>query len=145
MNCCWCCLRWSHLVSVRCRLLVAVNCFNCLRMICFIPVYFSKDRRFYSGERAGELQLYRQFEKVERVLEEVTFVKEGDGVSVKFKSPFMRKIKVDVVFPILHGHIGEDGRIQGYFDTLGVPIVKVAVKAVLLYRIKYDEEGVGLS
>ena len=47
---------------------------------CFIPVYFSKDRRFYSGERAGELQLYRQFEKVERVLEEVTFVKEGDGV-----------------------------------------------------------------
>ena len=103
---------------------------------CFIPVYFSKDRRFYSGERAGELQLYRQFEKVERVLEEVTFVKEGDGVYLKFKSPFMRKIKVDVVFPILHGHIGEDGRIQGYFDTLGVPYCESSCESCAVVQNK---------
>ncbi len=29
--------------------------------------------------------------------------------------------EVDVVLPILHGLHGEDGTVQGYFDTLGIP------------------------
>ena len=29
----------------------------------------------------------------------------------------------DVVFPVLHGSYGEDGKIQGLFETLGVPYV----------------------
>ena len=90
----------------------------------FIPVYFSKKRKFYSGERAGELHLYRQLDQVESILDEVSFVKEKDGVYLKFKSLFMKKIKVDVVFPVLHGHIGEDGGIQGYLDTLDLPYCK---------------------
>ncbi len=28
---------------------------------------------------------------------------------------------VDVVLPILHGLHGEDGTVQGFFDTLGIP------------------------
>jgi D-alanine-D-alanine ligase len=50
---------------------------------------------------------------------------------------------VDVVFPLLHGPYGEDGRLQGALDVLGVPYVgcgvlgsavgmdKIAMKAVL--------------
>lgn len=34
----------------------------------------------------------------------------------------------DVVFPILHGPYGEDGRIQGFFETLGVPYVGCGVQ-----------------
>ena len=30
---------------------------------------------------------------------------------------------IDTVFPVLHGLGGEDGWIQGYFDTLGIPYV----------------------
>lgn len=33
------------------------------------------------------------------------------------------KEKIDLVFPILHGPYGEDGRLQGMLDMLGVPYV----------------------
>ena len=32
-------------------------------------------------------------------------------------------VPVDVVFPVLHGDYGEDGRIQGWLDSLGIPYV----------------------
>lgn len=102
----------------------------------FIPVYFSKKRKFYSGERAGELHLYRQLDQVESILDEVSFVKEKDGVYLKFKSLFMKKIKVDVVFPVLHGHIGEDGGIQGYLDTLDLPYCESSCESCAVVQNK---------
>ncbi|MFA5926202.1 MAG: D-alanine--D-alanine ligase family protein [Parcubacteria group bacterium] len=37
--------------------------------------------------------------------------------------------KIDMVFPILHGPFGEDGRLQGMLDMLGVPYVFSGVLA----------------
>jgi D-alanine-D-alanine ligase len=39
------------------------------------------------------------------------------------------KEKIDLVFPILHGPYGEDGRLQGMLDMLGVPYVFSGVLA----------------
>src|SRR5699024_9838414 len=36
---------------------------------------------------------------------------------------------IDVAFPLLHGPNGEDGTVQGLFDTLGVPYVGAGVLA----------------
>lgn len=36
-------------------------------------------------------------------------------------SPCKIKERVDFVLPVLHGPYGEDGRIQGFLDTLGIP------------------------
>ena len=33
------------------------------------------------------------------------------------------KIKPDVVFPVIHGAYGEDGRLKGFFDALGIKCV----------------------
>jgi D-alanine-D-alanine ligase len=41
-------------------------------------------------------------------------VRRGDGTVQKLGS-------LDVVLPILHGLHGEDGTVQGFFDTLGIP------------------------
>lgn len=38
-----------------------------------------------------------------------------------------RRIKFDVVFPVLHGTDGEDGSIQGFLKSLSVPIVGTGV------------------
>ncbi len=38
-------------------------------------------------------------------------------------------IKIDVAFPLLHGDYGEDGRIQGALDTLGISYVGCGVSA----------------
>jgi D-alanine-D-alanine ligase len=37
--------------------------------------------------------------------------------------------RVDVVFPIIHGTTGEDGTLQGFLETLGVPYVGAGVAA----------------
>ena len=35
----------------------------------------------------------------------------------------LREVEIDVAFPILHGQNGEDGRVQGLLQTLGIPYV----------------------
>ncbi len=39
------------------------------------------------------------------------------------------KVKLDVIFPVLHGMYGEDGTIQGLFEMAGVPYVGCGVFA----------------
>ncbi len=39
------------------------------------------------------------------------------------------KIKIDVIFPVLHGKNGEDGTIQGIFELAGIPYVGCGVLA----------------
>ncbi len=42
---------------------------------------------------------------------------------MKIQDGYMTKVKVDVVFPVLHGKYGEDGTIQGLLDMSGIPYV----------------------
>lgn len=41
----------------------------------------------------------------------------------------VRKQKIDVIFPVLHGMYGEDGTIQGVFEMAGIPYVGCGVFA----------------
>lgn len=41
----------------------------------------------------------------------------------------LRRDWADVVFPVLHGPFGEDGVVQGYLETLGIPYVGCGVLA----------------
>jgi D-alanine-D-alanine ligase len=76
--------------------------------------------------------------------------------------------EIDVVFPVLHGPMGEDGTIQGLFELLGIPYVgsgvlgsavgmdKIAAKMIFdqqgipqarwrwFTRADYERDGVGL-
>ncbi|RZK48481.1 MAG: D-alanine--D-alanine ligase [Pedobacter sp.] len=55
------------------------------------------------------------------------FYEPADSVKIEIdKNDFSiplngRKIKFDVVFIAIHGSPGEDGKLQGYFDMLGIP------------------------
>ena len=51
----------------------------------------------------------------------------GDG-EFDFAKWF-RKDSIDVVFPLIHGTNGEDGRMQGYLEILGIPYVGSGVTA----------------
>lgn len=42
---------------------------------------------------------------------------------LEFVANKFRVIKVDLVFPILHGKNGEDGTLQGLFELAGIPVV----------------------
>ena len=39
------------------------------------------------------------------------------------KTVHTKKLQVDVVFPVLHGRNGEDGRMQGLLQIAGLPFV----------------------
>lgn len=46
-----------------------------------------------------------------------------DGGIIVFENDEIRKIKIDVAIPALHGKNGEDGTIQGLFELAGIPYV----------------------
>ncbi len=57
---------------------------------------------------------------------EVVFVPQGEGELVSLMNEKF-KLKLDVVFPILHGPFGEDGTMQGLFKLINVPYVGAGV------------------
>ena len=48
-----------------------------------------------------------------------------------------QKIKIDYAYITIHGHPGEDGRLQGYFDLLGIPYSSCGVLASAMTFNKY--------
>lgn len=59
---------------------------------------------------------------------EVTFSPERKGELVSLDMPGNKSVgSVDVVFPILHGPLGEDGTVQGLLKLAGIPFVGASV------------------
>jgi D-alanine-D-alanine ligase len=54
------------------------------------------------------------------------FIRVGDLPSLKLRQAG-REIKIDVVFPVLHGTYGEDGTIQGLFEMANIAYVGCGV------------------
>jgi D-alanine-D-alanine ligase len=52
-----------------------------------------------------------------------------EGVSGALVPAEIAPGRIDVVFPIIHGTTGEDGTLQGFLETLGVPYVGAGVTA----------------
>lgn len=55
------------------------------------------------------------------------FTPEGGTATVSASG--LGALGLDVVFPVLHGHNGEDGTVQGFLHTLGIPFVGPGVLA----------------
>lgn len=114
-----------------------------------IPVYMSKQSVFYSGEALADIETFKTGD-IEGNAEPVAFVPKAGKVVLQYLNSglFNKKkpLSVDVAFPIVHGTNCEDGSIQGYLETLGLPYVgcdvmssalgmdKVLFKNVLLDR-----------
>lgn len=55
------------------------------------------------------------------------FLPGGDGSSGAIVPAEIGPGRADVVFPIIHGTTGEDGALQGFLETLGIPYVGAGV------------------
>ncbi len=89
-----------------------------------IPIYISKDRNFYTGKMLMDIDIYKDFNDLKRYAKKVTIVKK-DGKFYLQSLGFLKKIveEIDIAFPIVHGTNVEDGTLQGYLDTIGIPYV----------------------
>lgn len=95
-----------------------------------IPIYISKDRKWYTGEILKDMETYQDIDLLKRYTKEVVLY-EKDGHFVLQTKGLFKKIvnEVDIVFPIVHGTNVEDGTLQGYLQSIGIPYVGVDVYA----------------
>lgn len=106
-----------------------------------VPVYMTKENEMYVGEQVGEIGSYRDIPALLKKSTRVTPIKlDGRMVLTEPKAKFGHKRyerAVDVVLPIVHGTNVEDGALQGYLRTLGVPFAGCDVLASAVGMDKY--------
>lgn len=82
-------------------------------------VYYDKHQHFYIGEVLSDLSFYSQMDYSK--LCEVTFVYKNFLTYLKPKVWLKKAIQIDMALPLVHGHSGEDGTLQGLFETMQLP------------------------
>lgn len=138
-----------------------------------VPVYITKDNRFFTGEEIGKVENYGNIPELLKKSTRVLLVKGERGAvdltrypAKKFGSSVVASF--DVALPAVHGTNCEDGTLQGFLTLLDVPYCgcdvyasalgmdKYAMKAVLAYNdvpvlpgvtasaFDYDKDGEGV-
>lgn len=111
-----------------------------------IPVYIARDGRWWTGEalfeRASYLPNEAIYQKLQPVALDVTMRKKpqlniGGQNWLKRSLNQPAKIEFDVALPAFHGAIGEDGQIQGLFETANVPYtgMRTLASSVLMDKV----------
>ena len=77
-----------------------------------IPLAVGEDGRFLAPEESAKLLATGAVPKRFRG---------GAGAGQSLVPAEIAPGRIDVVFPIIHGTTGEDGALQGFLETLGVP------------------------
>ena len=92
-----------------------------------IPVYLTKKNEMYVGEKIGQIESYKNIDELLKNSQRVIMMNENDKVALVPHPPKMfgkaKPMDIDIVFPVVHGTNVEDGALQGYFKTLGIPFV----------------------
>lgn len=115
----------EHEISVI-SALQAINAFN-KEKYNVIPIYISKQGRWYTGENLLNIRNYRNMDKLVQEAEEVFMRPEyGDYNLYKVNTGrFLKKnpvvAELHAVIPVLHGTNGEDGIFEGLLETIGIP------------------------
>ncbi len=89
-----------------------------------IPIYITKDRQWYTGEMLKEIETYSDLSLIHRYAKNVVLYEKGGRFVLQNKKGLRRIVKeLDMVFPIVHGTNVEDGVLQGYLQSIGIPFV----------------------
>jgi D-alanine-D-alanine ligase len=91
-----------------------------------VPIYITREGQWFTGRKLLDLKAFKDFTPAG--LERVTLLPEpGRGL---LRHPdegglFKKKVvaPLDVVFPVLHGTLGEDGTLQGLLELADLPYV----------------------
>lgn len=90
-----------------------------------VPVYITKDSKMYAGEAVGEIENYKDINKLVKESVRVNLVNNGGRFYLerypakKFGNNILSE--VDVALPVVHGTNVEDGTLQGYLHHIGIP------------------------
>lgn len=96
-----------------------------------VPIYIAKDGKWYTGKMLLDIEIYNDLDLMKRYAKEIVlYNKDGRYLLQDKKGLFKRTInEIDMAFPIMHGTNGEDGTLQGYLETIGIPYCESGVYA----------------
>ena len=88
-----------------------------------VPIYIAKDGTWYSGAMLKDIKIYNDMDLLKRYAKEVVLYRRDGEFVLQNKRGLFRKdvTTLDICFPIMHGTYGEDGNLQGYLETIGIP------------------------
>ncbi len=93
-----------------------------------VPIYMAKDRTWYTGKMLMEIDVYKDFEDLKKYATKVVLINKEGRFCLQSTGLFKRIVEeIDIAFPIVHGAGVEDGTLQGYLSTVGVPYVGSSV------------------
>ena len=140
----------EHEVSI----ITAIQAINKIDLVKYevVPIYISKEGKWYTGRMLLDIELYSDMDLLERYAREVVLYNRDGRFVLQNKKGLFKKIitEIDMVFPIMHGTNGEDGVLQGYLDTIGIPYAESGVYASVVGQDKifmkqiFKESGVNV-
>ena len=89
-----------------------------------VPIYITKDREWYTGEMLKDIEVYQDLSLIKLYSKNVVlYFKNGAFVLQNKRFPRNIVKEIDIAFPIVHGTNVEDGVLQGYLQSVGIPLV----------------------
>ncbi|MBQ8892584.1 MAG: D-alanine--D-alanine ligase [Bacilli bacterium] len=109
-----------------------------------VPVYIDKKGDWYTGNMLLDIEIYKDLDLLKRYAKEVVLYKRGEQFVLQNKKGLFKTVVdyVDLAFPIMHGTNGEDGTLQGYLETVGIPYAESSVYASVLGQDKIFQKQV---
>ena len=111
-----------------------------------IPVYMTKENDMYTGPDIGKIESYRDIPALLKRSQRVIMVNDGGRVQL---APYPAKmfggqkpVSIDIAFPVVHGTNVEDGALQGYLKTVGIPFVGPDVTSSAISMDKFITKAV---
>lgn len=94
-----------------------------------IPIYISKEGKWYSDEKMLDLDYFKNNLDNKLNTLRTLDISLNDGLRIIRTGFFSKKIKIDIVFPAMHGTYGEDGSLMGLLRMANVPFVGCDISA----------------
>lgn len=108
-----------------------------------VPIYISKENEWYTGSALREIDTFKDMELLKRYTKNVVLYNKNGAFVLQSKGLFKGIVKeIDIAFPIVHGTNVEDGALQGYLKTIGIPFVGSDVLASAVAQDKVIQKQV---
>lgn len=112
-----------------------------------IPIYINKKGEWYTGDFLKEIETFQDMELLKKYAKNVVLYRNKYGSFVLQSKGFLRKVikEIDIAFPIVHGTNVEDGVLQGFLKTIGIPFVGSDVAAAAIGQDKVFQKQIWKS
>lgn len=102
-----------------------------------VPIYITKDREWYTGELLKDIEVYQDLKLLKKYAKNVVLYYKNGSYVLQTKGLFKRIVNtIDIAFPVVHGTNVEDGVLQGYLQSVGIPFVGSNVYASVVGQDK---------